>query len=181
MAIPGAKELIEGAFKWIDSHFSFRYFAMFFILSVAFLFGINPLLARLGLPSIPSGYRVAAAAASLIFGAGVIFFTFEGAIKKIGKWRSQSLADEEIRNHLHALPADQARVLLQYVQSGKSSQMFDPFIGAVCDLERRGILYQSSNVAHRKLGVLPYTIAPQAMKYLRQKEFQKILLDQRTD
>ena len=181
MPIPGVKELVDGAFRWADSHFSFRYFFTLFVLCLVFLLGINPLLAGLGLPAISSAYRALAAAGCLIFGAGTIVFALEAGIKKGQELWKKRATDKAIRDHLHALPADQIAVLLRYVQSDKSSQMFDPYIGAVCDLERRGILYRSSNVAHRTLGILPYTITPAALPYLRSKKFQEILSSQKTD
>jgi uncharacterized protein YjiS (DUF1127 family) len=80
MNIPGVKEAVEIGLKWIDDHFSVRYFSMFFILSVAFLFGINPLLAVLGLPAVPPTYRVAASIVALITGVGSLVFLIESGI-----------------------------------------------------------------------------------------------------
>jgi hypothetical protein len=77
MTIPGVKEAVETGLKWVDDHFSLRYFSMFFILSVAFLFGINPLLALLGLPPVPQTYRVTATIVALITGVGSLVFLIE--------------------------------------------------------------------------------------------------------
>ena len=54
MVMADVREVIESALKWVDDHFSFRYFSMFFVLCTVFLFGINPFLAYLGLPLVPS-------------------------------------------------------------------------------------------------------------------------------
>jgi len=179
MVFPGAKEAIEAVLKWIDSHFSFRYFVMFFILSIAFLFGVNPLLAALGLPPIPVGYRVVAASLSIITGAGALFFSFERGCVEAKKFWQIRQTKEQIRRHFEHLPFDQVEVLRQYTGSGKSTVKFQPDNGAVRDLVRRGVLYPSSNQGTLFDG-FPYTITPIAEDFLRREEFQKLTLKRKS-
>jgi hypothetical protein len=179
MAVPGVKEAVETALKRVDAHFRFQYFAMLFLLSIVFLFGINPVLSLLGLPAIPVGYRVVAACLSLLTFAGCGYFGLEhGGIVVRKRWqRSQS--EKRIRLHFEHLPFDQSEVLRRYIESGKSSISFQSDNGAVRDLERRGILYRSSNEGTMFEG-FPYTITPIAEPFLRREEFQKLTLKRKS-
>lgn len=175
------KEAVKAVLEWIFDHLSFRYFSMFFVLSLIFLLGINPLLQYFGLPVIPPVYRVITACIALLAFAGTCFTSIEMGWKRFALWQTGYRHRREIEEHLHNLPVDQMKVLLRFVESRKSSLPFDLYEGAVRDLEKRGILYQSSEVAHRMLDVYPFTITPEAMRFLRRSEFQKFLLSQRTD
>jgi hypothetical protein len=176
--IPGIKEAVETFLKWLDDHFSFRYFAMFFILSLAFLLGINPFLAWLGLPPVPPTYRVVAAIMTLIFGCGSGLFFIEAGYNRLKAWRGISKHEELIREHLNALPVDHLKILLGFSESGKNSLLFYPSNGSVCELQRLGILYRPSNLGNWD-GQFAYNLTPVAAKYLRRSKFQEILLNQR--
>jgi hypothetical protein len=176
--IPGVKEAVETFLKWLDDHFSFRYFAMFFILSLAFLLGINPFLAWLGLPPVPPAYRVIAAIMTLIFGCGSGLFSLEAGYKRFAVWRDTNKYEELLLEHLHNLPVDHLKILLGFSESGKNSLLFYPSNGVVCELQRLGILYRASNLGNWD-GPFAYNLTPVAAKYLRRTKFQEILLNQR--
>lgn len=170
----GIKEGVEVTLKWIDEHFSFRYFCMFFLLSLAFLFGINPILGSLGLPPIGPTYRVIAAVIALLGGAGTILFSLEAGGKRATKWWNHHQMNTAMEHHLHELPMDQLQILRGYAETGHGSITWSPSVGAVCELERRGILYKASDVGGLYTG-FAYNITPEASKYLKRPEFQKLL------
>jgi len=179
--MPEPITLVVELIRWIGDHLSLRYFSMLFLMCVAFLFGINPALRNLGLSPVASIYHVWAACGAVITGAGMLFSFLEKICMRISSVRKAHKQEIGIRDHLRNLPTDQMQILSRYAQTGKSSLSFDEYQGAVCDLERRGILYRSSNVPHRGLGTFPYTITPVALRYMQQPEIKTILQGQKVE
>jgi len=180
MAMPNAKDVIESVLKWVDDHFSLRYFSMLFVLCIAFLFGINPILTYLGLPPVPQVYRVVAAVGVLLFGVGSIFFSLEAGLKKWREWWKRHRKMMEIRDYLYNLPIDQGRIIQEYCRTKKSSLSFQPSDGAVHDLANRGILYRPTRVGHLSEG-WAFSLTKQALVYFQKPEFQKKLLNTKFD
>jgi hypothetical protein len=168
----------DALLKWFGDHLSPTYSSVLFIVFTVALFWGNAVLGYLGLPPMPPQYRMWAAGGTLLFGTTLLVLTIRGLGRRISNWWVSHQHKKAIKKHLHQLPADQMRILLEYVQSGKNSLVFQPTNGAVCDLEHRGILYRSSNFGNVMAG-FAYNITPTAAEFLRRTEFQKILLAQR--
>ena len=180
MADPVASPAFGAILKWLGDHLSFRYFSMLFFMCIAFVFGINPALEYLRMPVVaPADRRLAVVGAVLASGLMLSAASARIWTSISSTWKAH-LQQKAVRDHLRNLPVDQKRILLPYAQKGKSSSLFDEYNGAVCDLVRRGILYRSSNVAHRGLGVFPYTLTDYALRCIQQSEFQEILLAKET-
>jgi hypothetical protein len=178
MAIPNVnvKDIIESVSKWIDDHFSFRYFSMFFVLCGVFLLLINRFLFYLGLPPVPPVYRVAAAAGVLLFGTGSLFFSVESGLKKWKEWWRRHRRLVELRDHLNNLPVDEGAIIREFCRTKKGSLMLQPGNGAVCNLRQRGIIYQSGSVGTTFEGI-EFSLTKQSLKYFQKPEFQRMLLD----
>jgi len=113
--------------------------------------------------------------AILLFCASIVLLTvLERIWKPINAFIQTLLLKRRVRNHLYNLPDDQVQVLLKYVTTRRSSLVFPPSDGSVCDLANKGILYRSADIGTFPQG-FSYTITPYAAKYLAMQEFQKIL------
>jgi superinfection exclusion protein B len=166
--------------KWFGDHLSPTYSSVLLIVSTITLLCGDAILRHFGLPPMPPQYKMWARGGILLFGTTFLVLV----LRCIGRWISRQWESykhkKAIKKHLYQLPVDQMLVLIQYVQSGKSSLVFLPSDGAVCALEHRGILYRSSNVGYSRVG-FAYNVTPVAAEFLRRSEFQKILLAQRPE
>jgi hypothetical protein len=166
---------IEAFFRWIGTHLSPRYSAMLVVPLSLLLFLPLQYLAYFKLDHFAMDNRGSISLAFFITCSVLIV----SMVAKTCEWAMNGIRSHRhkhgIRKYIENAPTDQMSILITYAQSQKSSLMFQPTNGAVCDLEQRGILYRSSPLGNRMSG-FPYSIHPDAQIFLRRRTFQKILL-----
>jgi len=151
--------------RWLEQHLSLHGAAVLVSAVAAILLLLPAAAVRfLALGSITNVYRPWISLSFIVTAAFLI-------IEKVGFVRHQWV----VRSHLENIGTDQINVLLRYVESGKSSISWPISSGAVRDLENKGILYRSSELGNITDG-WSYSVAPAAVKFLRPKAFQKLLL-----
>ena len=111
----GLKDAVAVFLDWVDKHLTFRYFSMAFLICLAVAFGVNPILRWVGLPLLPSVYRVGAVLFGAISLAGSAHMGWEYIWIRIRR-----------RWHLYRLSASERKTLSCYISADNPVQFFDP-------------------------------------------------------
>jgi len=159
----GLKDAVAVFLDWVDKHLTFRYFSMAFLICLAVAVGVNPILRLMGLPLLPSVYRV---------GAGLF-----GAISLVGcahtRWEYIWIRIRR-RRHLYRLSASERETLSCYITADSPVQFFNPNAFVSTTLLELGILRLADNVpayaSAAQSNCYYYGIGPTTFQFLKKHQ-----------
>jgi Super-infection exclusion protein B len=128
-----------------------------FVLSVAALLWPSRWIAYVPIHAAVNAHIVWVVGLALFSGVWLLWTGAEAAWKRINRFVQSKRRKSEMGRYLEEMPIDQLNILFKYSQAQVSTLKFDPANGAVRDLERRGFIYQSSELGSMTRG-FSYTI-----------------------
>lgn len=174
MASQPAFDFWNSVFELLTGPRAVFYSALLTLISSPFMFASDAWLKSQGMYEFSVHWHWAI---FLVFWVGLCVFSLSfvqwiggASLRKLAKHR----AVHKKRRHLIAMPNDQLGIAMQFAEKQKISIQFKPTIGAVRDLERRGILYQASEYP-TPINTFPFALHEDVTKFFTPRGFQRIM------